>query len=152
MRVRMARLSKFLRLPAAERRLLLKAVLLVWTVRFGLWLLPFRVVRQLLAKLAAQSSNSKNDAPELVARDVWAVSVACRYVPAATCLTQALATKVLLEHHGHHASVRIGVARSADGKLQAHAWLESDGRVVIGGTESSLQQYKRLEAANGDLW
>jgi Transglutaminase-like superfamily len=148
----MARLSKFRRLPAADRRLLLKTVLLVWTVRLGLWLLPFRLMRRLLAKLALNPVGSQVCGPTVVARYVWAVTVACRYVPATTCLTQALVTKMLLGHHGHHASVRIGVARSAGGELQAHAWVESGGRVVIGGSEASLQRYTRLKAANGELW
>jgi len=147
----MARLSKFLRLRSADRGLLLKTMLLVWTVRLGLWLLPFHVVRQLLAKLALKSASSQNGGRALVDRDIWAVTVACRYVPLATCLTQALVTKVLLGRHGHHATVRIGVARSDGGELQAHAWVESNGRVVIGGSEASLKHYIPLAASDGDL-
>ena len=146
----MARLSKFLRLRSADRGLLLKTMLLVWIVRLGLWLLPFHVVRQLLAKLAVRPSSSQNGGLDLVDRDIWAVTVACRYVPLATCLTQALVTKVLLSRHGHHATVRIGVARSDGGKLQAHAWVENNGRVVIGGSEVSLKHYIPLAASNGD--
>ncbi len=73
--------------------------------------------------------------------------IASRYVPAATCLTQSLATKVLLSRQGHQASVRIGVARSEAGQFQAHAWVESNGRVVIGGPESHLKRYTPLLAS-----
>jgi hypothetical protein len=148
----MARLSKFLGLRSADRGLLLKTMLLVWIVRLGLWLLPFHLMRQLLAKLALKSASSHNGGRDLEDRDIWAVTVACRYVPLATCLTQALVTKVLLGRHGHHATVRIGVACSDGGELQAHAWVESNGRVVIGGSESSLKRYTPLATADGELW
>ena len=55
-----------------------------------------------------------------------------RYVPAATCLTQALATRVLLSRLGQPAHLRIGVAKSKKGQLQAHAWVESQGKIIIG--------------------
>jgi Transglutaminase-like superfamily len=148
----MGLLNKFLRLPAADRRLLMKVVLLVWMVRTGLWLIPFRVMRQLLAKMARGPIVSSAEESALVARIAWAVSVTSRYVPAATCLTQALATKVLLSRNGYHAVVRIGVARSEMGRFQAHAWVESNGKIVIGGSESSLQRYTPLAAADGELW
>jgi hypothetical protein len=70
---------------------------------------------------------------------VWAVTVGSRYVPAATCLTQALVTQVLLSRRGHPASMRIGVARSEAGEFQAHAWVECRGRVVIGGAQAPLR-------------
>jgi hypothetical protein len=64
------------------------------------------------------------------------VTLASRCVPSATCLTQALAGQVLLSRHGHPASLRIGVARSAAGEFQAHAWVECHGRIVIGGAQT----------------
>jgi hypothetical protein len=85
----------------------------------------------------------------LVERIAWAVSVTRRYVPAATCLTQALVTKFLLDRYGHHAIMRIGVRRSDSGLFQAHAWVESNGKVVIGGSES-LKHYIPLAASDGD--
>jgi Transglutaminase-like superfamily len=148
----MGLLSKFLSLPAADRGLLVKGMLWVWMVRIVLWLLPFRLVRQLLAGLADEFGGSQTRGPIFLDRVVWAVMVASRYTPAATCLTQALATKVLLSRNGYHAVVRIGVARSEAGEFQAHAWVESNGSVVIGGSESSLKRYTPLATADGELW
>jgi hypothetical protein len=148
----MGPLSKFLRLPAADRHLLVKGMLWVWIVRIVLWLLPFRLVRQLLAGFADEFGASQTRGPIFLDRVVWAVTVASRYTPAATCLTQALATKVLLSRNGYHAVVRIGVARSEAGEFQAHAWVESDGSVVIGGSESSLKRYTALATTDGELW
>ena len=62
-----------------------------------------------------------------------------RYVPAASCLTQALATQVLLGRRGQVSSLRIGVTRSAEGELKAHAWLESNGEIIIGRVKDPLR-------------
>ena len=148
----MGRLGKFLRLPVIDRHLLVNVLLLVWIVRVSLWLLPFRVIRQLLARLARESVRVQVEGRVPIDRIVWAVRLASRYAPAATCLTQALVARVLLGRSGHPAALRIGVARSETGQLQAHAWVESNGRVVIGGSESSLKHYSLLAASNGELW
>jgi hypothetical protein len=77
---------------------------------------------------------------------VWAVTASSRYVPAATCLTQAFATQVLLSRRGLAARLRIGVVKGKDGRLQAHAWVESNGVVVIGGSGPDVERYKPLLA------
>jgi hypothetical protein len=145
-------LKKFFCLSGAERRLLLKAMLLICAVRLMLRLLPFRMVRELLTKLSHKAAAGVDAEQGSIERVAWAVTVSSRYVPAATCLTQALVTKLLLARFGHHATVRIGVARSDAGEMQAHAWVESSGKIVIGGSESSLQRYTPLATANGELW
>lgn len=70
-------------------------------------------------------------------RIAWAVTRASRAVPGAACLTQALAAQVLLERHGFPARVQVGVRRSDGAQLLAHAWVESDGRILLGGTDLS---------------
>ena len=59
------------------------------------------------------------------------VDRAARFVPGATCLVRALAGAHLLAAAGQRAEVFIGVRRRA-GALEAHAWLESGGQVVLG--------------------
>jgi len=56
-----------------------------------------------------------------VGRVVWAVEVVS-YMPGVKCLARALATQALLRQYSHQAHIRIGVARSQKGQLQAHAW------------------------------
>jgi len=53
-------------------------------------------------------------------------------VPAASCLTQALAMLVLLDWFGHSSELRIGVAKNGADRLKAHAWVECEGKIVIG--------------------
>lgn len=43
-----------------------------------------------------------------------------------------LATQHLLALYGYGAQLRIGVAKVASGKLEAHAWVEYQGKVIIG--------------------
>ncbi len=129
------RLRRWLALPAAERAGLWRAFAWLALMRLGLWLLPFRTMRRLLRGVAVAGSAAgagKALAPERVA---WAVDVASRYVPAATCLPRALATYTLLRRQGVPATVRIGVKKGAGG-LEGHAWVEHEGRVLIGGTAS----------------
>lgn len=63
----------------------------------------------------------------------WAVMVASHYIPGARCLAQALATQVLLERRGYTTLLRIGFTRDKGEPMSAHAWVESGGRVAIGG-------------------
>ena len=146
----MTRLGKFLRLPPAERRLLVGATLLVIAIRLGLSLLPFPTLRRWLARAASAPAGGERTARPSVERLAWAVTVGSRYVPAATCLTQALAAQTLLVRHGHPASLRIGVARGAGGQFEAHAWVESQGRLVIGGAGS--ERFVPLPALDGERW
>jgi hypothetical protein len=48
-------------------------------------------------------------------------------------LAQALATQVLLERRGYPTQLRIGFTSYKGGQMSAHAWVESQGRVAIGG-------------------
>lgn len=131
----MKRLREFWRLPPSYRRLLITSLLLLGIVRVGLWLLPFHTLRRLLAHTTRQVTGTQRGDRVSINQVARAVTIASRYVPAATCLTQALATQVLLSQRGHPASLRLGVARSDVGEFQAHAWVECQGKIVIGGAQ-----------------
>lgn len=82
--------------------------------------------------------------PHLVARVRSGVAWASRYVPHATCLTQAVACRYLLARQGYATTLRIGVRRDKDQTFAAHAWLLNGEEVVIGGDSAELQTYARL--------
>jgi hypothetical protein len=65
-------------------------------------------------------------------RIAWAVPVAARFVPGATCLSQALAARSLLRLAGHPSTLTIGVRKGAAGELEAHAWVHSGTWPVVG--------------------
>lgn len=136
----MSSLRKWLTLSPGERGLLIQAWLLLAAIRVALWLLPFRVVHQWLSRVQASASRFP------IERIGWAVAVASVYIPFATCLPQALTALALLRRHGHAADLKIGVARDANGRLEAHAWVESAGQIVIGGSASAVARYTPLPA------
>ena len=138
----MGRLRKFLGLAPRQRWLLIKAAALLATVRLSLWLLPFPTARTLFDGMSRRSRRLAA-APIPVVELAGAVEVASRFVPwAHHCLTKALTGRIFLIRYGHPAEVRYGVAREAKEDFLAHAWLESEGSVVIGG--SDLGRYATL--------
>ena len=138
-------MNRFLRLPAADRALLVRSVLLLGATRLALWLLPLRVVRRLLTRAARPSSA----APATQERIAWSISVARRVVPQATCLPQALVAEALLTRAGHPAELRIGVVKTDQGRLVAHAWVASGGRIVVGELHEGLSGYTPLPPLPG---
>jgi Transglutaminase-like superfamily len=74
----------------------------------------------------------------------WGIRNAARVVPEATCFVQALAAQFLLARSGTPSQIRIGVAAGPGGEFVAHAWLLTDGRVVVGGSASELRRYTVL--------
>jgi hypothetical protein len=124
----METLRRVLALPAGDRRLILRAAWLVLLLRVALLALPFRAFERLVARLASPRVAE----PMPAARVAWAVAAIGRRLPGATCLVQALAARILLGRQGTPALVRIGVAREPGGRLKSHAWVESEGAVVLG--------------------
>jgi hypothetical protein len=126
-------LARFFALPATERRLLLTAAGLLAAVRLGLWVFPFRSVHRSIRSFRIASRYAAGRVVLPPERIAWAVEVAARRVPRATCLVRALAAQALLARHGHASQLRLGVARGAGRAFEAHAWLEGNGQVLIGG-------------------
>lgn len=133
----MRRLQSFLRLPARERFLYLRTWLLLFRIRLMLWVLPYRRWRQIAAHMIRVENERQLDRPQ-VNQITRAVRVMSKYVPQASCLTQALAAQTLLANEGQRSQLRVGVTQNS-GKLEAHAWVQIDGRVVIGGRESVVR-------------
>jgi hypothetical protein len=130
------RLISFVRLPSADRWLWGEALLCLAAVRVGLWVAPFGSLQRVLHRWIRMLPTDGEVVTDLVPVVAWAVRSAGRWVPRATCLTQALAAQFLLARRGRRVSVQIGVGRSEANRFEAHAWLECDGAVVIGGGDS----------------
>lgn len=135
----MRRIRRFLHLSMAQRSLLGQSMLLLGVIRLGLWLLPFRTLKHLVARAVQESPEPREAEQDSLDGVVWAIRTGSHYVPEATCLTQALAAQVLLSRRGHPVHFRLGVARSETGEFQAHAWVECQERVVIGGVDAPLR-------------
>ncbi|HTR21474.1 MAG TPA: lasso peptide biosynthesis B2 protein [Gemmatimonadales bacterium] len=133
-------LARFLRLSGADRSLLIRSGLVLTLARLALWLLPLTGARRLLAWLTKPHPVQTATAERIG----WAVSVASRVVPRATCLPQALAGEALLAQDRHPVALRIGVVKTDRGRLEAHAWVESAGRIVVGDLDRRHAAYTPL--------
>lgn len=127
---------------ARECGMLMIALLVVVVVRASLWLLPSRAIVRVVRRLSSVPRAPISTHPLAISVIIWAVEAASRRVPRATCLTQALSAKLLLRCFGQDAQLCLGVARSADGGLRAHAWLERNGGPILGG--AGVQSMMRL--------
>lgn len=117
--------------PLADWVALLRAAALLLGVRLALAVLPYRHVEARLRPGGA--ARRRAPSPEAHRRTIWAVEAAARrLLPSRPCLTQALVARWLLGRQALATELRIGVAKTARG-LAAHAWLERDGRVILGG-------------------
>ena len=138
----MRKIRKFLNLSSTEQRLLIRAWILLGVIRLGLELFPFSTLRKLLDRLRSILGKGEKEFSE--EQLVWSVAVVSRYIPKATCLAQALTAQFLLQQAGHQACLHIGVTDSEEGRLKAHAWVESQGRILIGGFD--INKYTHLLA------
>ena len=84
--------------------------------------------------LASSSPVCRSVDSARVAATVRAMESASRRLPfESTCLIKALAVRRMLGRDGAATSLRLGVAKGVRGEFEAHAWLELDGRVIVGG-------------------
>ncbi|MDJ0795941.1 MAG: lasso peptide biosynthesis B2 protein [Calothrix sp. MO_167.B12] len=129
----MKRLSKFLSLTHTERQLFMQAFVLLGLVRLGLWLLPFETLRRLLVIINQANPLGLRQYSPTTDQIVEAVNRSSRYLPGnAKCLARALTTQALMNRCGYSPELRIGVAKGEQGQFEAHAWIESQGQIVIG--------------------
>jgi hypothetical protein len=126
------------RLPHAHRALALTAIALTAAVRIALWTVPFRWIKRVVEACGPALFPRRKATRQQVR---WAVRLASRYVPRATCLTQALTAHMLLGWAGLECRTRIGVRRERD--IEAHAWVECGGRILIGG-QGNMQNYSPM--------
>ncbi|HEY0160901.1 MAG TPA: lasso peptide biosynthesis B2 protein [Thermoanaerobaculia bacterium] len=118
-------------MPRFADRLLLEALLVVPLARVAVALLPFRVVHRMVDAAMRRRGKASQVPRERIAATVARVA---RGVPGASCLTQVVAAALLSARYGHEATLRLGVTRQDD-RVAAHAWLESEGRVILGEPE-----------------
>jgi hypothetical protein len=125
--------GKLWRLSGRERRLLIQAWLLLMTVDLALRLLPLRAVMTYGLRRNMRREHASMGKPLPASRLARLVETAGRYCPAGTsCLKEALVLSWLMARRGMPATLRIGVGRQG-GMFAAHAWLERDGRIILGG-------------------
>jgi len=143
----MRRLHRFLALSSCERRLVVEAAFCLAAIRLALRVLRFRTLWAIVNRAPRASRCERAPGGFSAERIAWAVAVVSPYVVGVKpCLTQALAAQVLLVRRGLPARLRLGVARGEQGEVQAHAWTETAGKVVSGGSAAELERFTPLLA------
>lgn len=127
-------LSRFVRLSPRRRWAVVRAAVWLPAVDLALRTVGFSVVRRWLRRLASPrkgragySAGASSEA-ERVETLAWAVAAAsAHHLYPMRCLPRSLVLQTLLAREGIPAELRIGVRRE-DGRLEAHAWVEHEGR------------------------
>ena len=133
-------IGRLIQISWSSRLLLLEAALWLGLARLALLIVPFRRLAPILGRKMAESPLEDSSDPEVLERVAWAVRVASRYTPWQTkCLAQAVAGKAMLRRRGLASTLYLGLARSGDAGLEAHAWLRCGRRILTG--EDLMDRY-----------
>lgn len=155
----MKRLRKFLHLPAAERCLLLRAVVLLGGIRLGLQLVPLSFLLKLLSHRSGKNvlvgPMSMAGGPTVYHVEAFLerahmtahmVRMGARHIPCrATCLQQSLVLWWLLDRQGIKSDLRVGVRKEAN-RFEAHAWIELLG-LPLNDSDDVRQRFVPFDSA-----
>lgn len=138
--------ANFFALDTAEQRLIVEALAMLTTAAVEARLFPVR--RYLDATTFTPSSTAEPIDSTVHRRRALDVAIALRRAARAlpwhsTCLIEALAARRMLGRRGLTSSLRIGVRLGANGDVEAHAWVEYQGEVLIGNI-ADLEQFLAL--------
>jgi Transglutaminase-like superfamily len=127
--------------------LLTEAAVLVALLHVGLATLSCATTRRLLHRRSSRSRMPEGSRAHETIRAIAAavIAVARRLPLPTTCLVEALAVEAMLRRRGFAPALRIGVREPGSGAtpLEAHAWVECAGAVVVGGLPN-LAEYAVL--------
>lgn len=146
--------SRFIALDRGERRLVMEAATLLTLVGAAVSVAGFARSRPFLERCARNRNRFRTSDGAFVTTPVepsavaWAVTAAASRFPFwNTCLFKALVTDAMLRRRGMPSSVFVGVRRSqVAAPIDAHAWVESGGAVVIGALDD-LNDFTVLSGA-----
>jgi hypothetical protein len=131
--------------PAADRVVMAQAMGWLLILSIPLWLLGFRRTQLILLSLRPSLPHIQSFSAQQREIDqiVRLVNRTCRFFHVA-CLKRSLTLWWVLRWHGIDSAIRIGV-RKVDQQLEAHAWVEWDGR-ILGERTSYVAQYQPFPA------
>lgn len=131
LKLSMSKLVKFYNLHKQEQKLFIQAYLLLNLIRLSLFFLPFQRLKKLLEDLSR--FQKKINSPITARFIASAIHYSARLSPGKVmCLAKALTTNTLMNIYDLPCQFNIGVAKSENNHLEAHAWVEVEGRVIVG--------------------
>lgn len=121
------------KLNRGGKKLFLQAYISISLIRLGLYILPFHRLQYLIFKAERLKFVSMMIPDATVRAIALSVERSARYsMGNPMCLAKALTTVVLMSIYGFPYQINIGVAKDESNNLEAHAWVESDGKIVVG--------------------
>ncbi|OPJ62714.1 lasso peptide biosynthesis B2 protein [Clostridium oryzae] len=128
------KIRKIIKLSSKERNALLEAFCISGLVRFAILFIKFKKLAMFLGKYKQETSTEISEVhKEVIYRVGWAVSEMSYRTPwQSKCLVKALTAQLMLARRKISSTLYLGLAKSEDNKLLAHAWLRS-GKVIITG-------------------
>ena len=131
------KINKFILLDNEEKKLLFKIYIFIWIVRLRLWFTSY-------AKTKVWSEKKINAYFATFQEKVFKeqillqfINTASRLIPKASCLTKALAGHTILKFFNCQNDLYIGVKINSNSDFEAHAWLQKDQTILLGGDFSS---------------
>ena len=146
MKAAMSAAARFLRLPRSRKLLLCEAACRLPAARLAVKLIPFsRIAARNARPLRRESGLDAVAMRELATEIAWAINAANRHLPYDfLCLPRALAAKAMLRRRGVRSTLSLGVRRSGERDLEAHAWLVAGGVVLTG--EREMTEFTEIES------
>jgi transglutaminase superfamily protein len=143
----MRRLHKLWSSPLRFKGLLAEALVRLWVCTMFRFLpLPGRAQWLMRAHPVSQLRTAPPSSEEICR----AVDIAARFVPGASCLVKAQVGSAMLNRFGYAAEIKIGVLKKSS-NLEAHAWVECEGLVVLGATGNQYVELLKTVPAAGKL-
>jgi hypothetical protein len=133
------------RRPSAEFRLFGQALIALTAARLALHWVPLPTLKRRVWRTLSAAQPLPEEKRLPMARVLRCAAAASKLMPvSSTCLATAIVVQALLHRHGYTVQLRVGVHLPATGKFAAHAWLEHEGTVIVGGPASVVNQYQAM--------
>lgn len=143
----MSLVAKIARHSFADLALVSEALVLLSLARLALKVVPVRVLDRYFSK----PPNAASPAPDrsAIGKVRWAVTAAANHAPMQfVCFPLAIASQSMLRRRGIASTMYYGVAHSPEGVLEAHVWLMTGDRYIVGGeTAANFRVLKTFPAA-----
>lgn len=114
-------------------------ILLLAMARAMVLCIPFKHLVRSFSKKSLVSFHFSNS--ESIAKQMRILEKAALSTPwESKCLVQAICAKWLLNHHKIKSSLHLGVRRGNNREMLAHAWLNYNGKTILGATENKFTE------------
>ena len=88
----------------------------------------------------------ESERPLFEQKVVWAVqAISARFRIVDNCLVKALVTRILFGRAGIPVDIKIGIAKGTKAPLEAHAWVESHGKIILGESQTPFVPFPGLQ-------